>query len=219
MPETPFLSFRLALLFTLCFIGLLWLLKLVEVLTGISLIQLGIYPRMLSGVPGILLAPLIHGSFSHLIANTLPLLILGTSLIHTYPRSAIHAIPLIYVLSGLGVWLFARPVYHIGASGLTYGMMIFIFVIGILRRDRFSIALSMIVFFLYGSMIYGIAPFLVPTDRTISFEYHFFGAVTGLILAFIMKGRDPQLPEKKYSWEDEPEDAEDPIIGDEWRDP
>ncbi len=215
MPTTPLLSLKISALLPLLFIGFLWLLKLIETLTGLSLMEFGIYPGKVSGLPGIFLAPLIHGSFAHLVANTLPLFILGTSMIHTYPRSAIHAIPAIYLLSGLGVWIFARPSYHIGASGLVYGMMFFIFFIGVLRRDRLPIALSMLVFFLYGGMIWG----LLPYDPSISFEYHFFGAMTGIVLAFIMKNRDPRIPEKKYEWEDEPDDVEDPIIGDEWRQP
>ncbi len=213
MPANPFFSLKISALFVLLFIALLWLLKSTEVLTGLSLLEFGIYPGKLSGLIGIPLAPLIHGSFAHLIANTLPLFILGTTIFHIYPRSAIHAIPIIYLLSGIGVWIFARPSYHIGASGLTYGMMFFIFFIGVLRQDRLPIALSMLVFFLYGGMIWG----LLPHDPKISFEYHFFGAMTGIVLAFIMKNRDPKLPEKKYDWENEQDDEEDPIIGDEWK--
>lgn len=210
---TPYLSLKIAVLFPLLFITLLWLLKLIEAISGLSLTEYGIYPGKVSGLPGIILAPLIHGSFAHLVANTLPILVLGASMTHTYPRSARPVFVWIYLISGLGVWLFARPAYHFGASGLNYGMMFFIFTIGILRRDRLPIALSMLVFFLYGSMIYGI----FPQDPAISFEYHFFGAITGIVLAFIMKNRDPKLPEKKYDWEDSPEDEDDPVIGDEWR--
>lgn len=215
MSASPFFSLKFSTLFPLVFIGFLWLLKSIEIMTGLSLLEFGIYPGKLTGLIGILLAPLIHGSFEHLIANTLPLFILGVSMLHIYPRSAFHSIPIIYIASGIGVWLFARPSYHIGASGLTYGMMFFIFFIGILRRDRLAIAVSMLVFFLYGGMIWGI----LPHDPAISFEYHFFGAMTGIILAFIMKDRDPKIPVKKYDWDDETDDEEDPIIGDEWRQP
>ena len=217
MTTTPFLSLKISALFVILFIALLWSLKFTEILTGLSLLEFGIYPGKLSSLPGIILAPLIHGSFEHLAANTLPLFILGITMLHIYPRSAIHAIPVIYLISGIGVWIFARPSYHIGASGLTYGMMFFIFFIGVLRRDRLPIALSMLVFFLYGSMIYGISPKLSSIDPGISYEYHFFGAMTGIVLAFIMRNRDPKLPEKKYDWEDEPDDVEDPVIGDEWK--
>lgn len=213
MRTTPLFSLKLSALFVFTFIAFLWLLKSVELMTGLSLVEFGILPGKLSGMLGILLAPLIHGSFEHLVANTLPIFILGVCILHIYPRAAFHSLPIIYIVSGIGVWLFARPVYHIGASGLSYGLMFFIFVIGILRRDRLAIAISMLVFFLYGSMVWGI----LPHDPNISFEYHFFGAMTGLVLAFIMKDRDPKIPVKRYAWEDENDEEEDPIIGDEWR--
>ncbi len=192
----------IVLLFTLE----LWLIKIVEVLTASHFYLYGIYPGHLSGLSGILLAPLIHASFAHLFANTPPLLILGTALLYGYPKSAKIVIPGIITGSGLGVWLFARESYHIGASGLVFGFMFFIFTIGIIRWDRRASVLSMLVFFLYGSMIWGI----FPANPDISFESHFFGAISGIILAILLRNYDPYLPEKKYSWEDE-EDEEDEI--------
>ncbi len=166
----------------------------------------------LDGVPGLLFAPLIHGSWLHLIANTPALLVLGTALLYGYPRSVGIAAPVLYLGSGLGVWLFARESYHIGASGLTHGMMFFIFVIGILRRDRPAIALSLLVFFLYGGMVWSV----LPQQPGISFESHFFGAVTGVTLAFLLRNRDPKRPEKRYDWEDEDgsETGDDPFFDD-----
>ncbi len=210
---TPYLNIKLAMLFPIAFLALIWLIALIEHLTGLSLTQFGVYPGRFSGLIGIFTAPLIHGSLAHLVSNSLPLLILGTILIHTYPRSAKQVFFSVYLLTGLAVWIFARPSMHFGASGLTYGMTFFIFVIGVLRRDRLPAALSMIVFFLYGSMIYGI----FPNDPSISYESHFFGACIGVILAFILRNRDPRQPQKHYAWEDESEEEDDPIIGDEWR--
>lgn len=181
------------------FTALLWLIKLIEVMAGISLVQYGIYPGSLQGLPGIVFAPLIHSSFSHLFANTAPLLILGTALLYGYPRSARIVIPAVYLVTGLSVWLFARPVWHIGASGLTFGFMFFVFSIGALRWDRKAIALSMIVFLLYGGMIWGV----LPGRPGISFESHLSGAIIGLVLALLLRKADPRPPEKKYSWEDE----------------
>jgi len=188
----------------LSFVILLWLIKLVESGLSLRLVRLGIYPGTLRGLGGILWAPLIHGSFSHVFANTAPLIVLGTALLYGYPRAARIALPVIYLGSGLGVWLFARSAYHIGASGLTFGMMFFVFTIGALRWDKRAIALSLIVFFLYGSMIWGI----FPTAPDISFEYHFFGAILGVCLAALLKDRDPAPPEKKYSWEEEHEEPD-----------
>ena len=181
------------------FTALLWVIKLIEVISGARLVQYGVYPGSLLGLQGVLFAPLIHSSISHLFANTAPLLILGTALLYGYPRSARIVIPVVYLLTGLCVWLFARQVWHIGASGLTFGFMFFIFTIGALRWDRKAIALSMIVFLLYGGMIWGV----FPGRPGISFESHLSGAVIGLVLAVLLRDTDPRPPEKKYSWEDE----------------
>ena len=187
------------------FTALLWVIKLIEVISGARLVQYGVYPGSLLGLQGVLFAPLIHSSISHLFASTAPLLILGTALLYGYPRSARIVIPVVYLLTGLCVWLFARQVWHIGASGLTFGFMFFIFTIGALRWDRRAIALSMIVFLLYGGMIWGV----FPGRPGISFESHLSGAVIGLVLAVLLRDTDPRPPEKKYSWEDEDIDMPD----------
>ncbi|MEN8108986.1 MAG: rhomboid family intramembrane serine protease, partial [Pseudomonadota bacterium] len=190
-------GFRYALLFTAAFVLLLWLFELLEVSFGLNLSFLGVYPREVQGLWGILTGPLIHGTWMHLLSNSFALLVLGTVLLYGYPRSALPVLVLIYLGSGIGVWLFARDSYHFGASGLTHGLMFFIFVSGILRRDKLSIALSMIVFFLYGGMVWTI----FPTEPGVSFESHFFGAVMGVLAAFVFRGRDTLPPEKHYDWE------------------
>ena len=120
-------------------------------------------------------------------------------MLYGYPRAARIAVPSIYVGSGLGVWLFGRASYHIGASGLAHGMMFFVFVMGILRWDRQAIALALLVFFLYGGMVWTI----LPQGPTISYEAHLSGAVLGTVLAFVLRNRDPRPADKRYSWEDE----------------
>jgi len=142
---------------------------------------------------------LIHGSAVHAFANTAPLIVLGTALLYGYPKASRIFGPALYLGSGLAVWLFARPAFHIGASGLTFGMMFFVFTIGVLRWDRPAIALSLLVFFLYGGMIWGI----FPGEPDVSFESHFFGALCGVLLALMLRTRDPAPPQKKYSWEEE----------------
>ncbi len=192
-------SLRRAFATAAAFVALLWLIWFADAGLGLHLVRFGVYPGALDGLAGILFAPLIHGSWLHLIANTPALLVLSTTLLYGYPRSARIALPILYLGPGLGVWLFARESYHIGASGLTHGMMFFIFMIGILRRDRPAIALSLLVFFLYGGMVWSV----FPQQPGISFESHFFGAVTGLALAFLLRNRDPKRPVKRYDWEDE----------------
>ncbi len=194
-------AFRLAMAFA----ALLWSIKIVEVIFHLELVRYGVYPLRSSGLAGLLAGPLVHGSWYHLFANTLPVVILGTALFYGYPRSAKIVLAVVWLGSGLGVWLFAREAYHIGASGLTFGVMFFLFVIGMLRWDKRATVLSMIVFFLYGSMIWGI----FPSEPGISFESHLFGALIGVALAFVLKNRDPVPAEKKYGWEDEtPEEIE-----------
>jgi membrane associated rhomboid family serine protease len=133
------------------------------------------------------------------------LLFLGTAMLYGYPRASRIALPLIYLGSGMGVWLFARSAYHLGASGLTFGMLFFVFTIGALRWDRKAIALSLLVFFLYGGMIWGI----FPTEQAVSFESHFFGALFGVVSAVVLRHLDPAPPKKKYSWELEEQDPPD----------
>jgi membrane associated rhomboid family serine protease len=188
-----------AFVVSLAFAAVLWLIKGLELLAGVSLIRFGIFPGTIEGLQGVLFAPFIHGSLAHLFANTAPIIVLGTALIYGYPRSARIVIPTLFVAVGLGVWLFARHSYHIGASGLTFGMMFFIFTIGVLRWDPRAIALALLVFFLYGGMIWGI----FPGRPGISYESHLFGAATGIVLAFALRNLDAPRPRKRYSWEEE----------------
>ncbi len=181
-----------------------WLLKTIETIYALDFVQYGIHPGTINGLAGILSAPLIHGSWAHLSANTAALLILGTALLYGYPRATRIVLPTVYLGTGILVWLFARPVYHIGASGLTFGMMFFISTIGILRRDKQAIALTLTVLFLYGGMLGG----LFPETTGISFETHIAAACLGILLAFPCKSLDPPPQRAPYSWELEEDDQE-----------
>ena len=191
--------FRHAVLLSVSFVGVLWFVHLGATLFDLNLVNYGIYPRRITGTVGIALAPLIHGSFSHLVSNSLPVAILGSALLYGYPSSARIVVGCLYFGTGAAVWLTAREAHHIGASGLATGMMFFLFVIGAIRWDRRAIVLSMLAFFLYGSMLWGI----FPTDPDVSFESHLFGAVIGVLLAVVLRNKDPNLLEKRYSWEGE----------------
>jgi membrane associated rhomboid family serine protease len=199
--------FHQSILITATFVAVLWLIHEGAVLLEFNLVGYGIYPRRVTGLLGIAFGPLIHASLSHLIANSVSILILGIALLYGYPRSAGLVIGSVYVGSGLAVWLFARDGYHVGASGLTFGVMFFVFTIGAIRWDRRAIALSMIVFVLYGGMFWGI----FPSDPDVSYESHFSGALLGVVLAILCRNRDPAPPEKRYDWEgeeDTPSDEE-----------
>ncbi len=204
-PTSDARRLRIAFAITLSFALLLWVVKLAEHLGGIDFIQYGIYPRRADGLAGVLFSPFIHSSFAHLFANTAPILVIGTMLLYGYPRAAKVLLPVVYLGSGVAVWLFAREAYHIGASGLAFGMLFFVLTVGVLRWDRRAIALSLVVFFLYGGMIWGV----LPVAREVSFESHLSGALIGFVLAFLLRHRDPEPPRKQYSWEREEAEADD----------
>lgn len=182
----------------------IWLVWLGSWLLGWSMNDLGIEPRRFHGLIGILSAPLAHASFGHLMSNTLPLALLATLTLYAYPRAASFALPMIWLLSGAGVWLFARDSVHVGMSGVNHGLMFFLFLIGLLRRDRLGLAISMVVFFFYGGMVLTV----LPREENISFEYHLAGAVAGVLAAILLFRLDPKPLRKRYSWEDE--DDEEP---------
>jgi membrane associated rhomboid family serine protease len=188
-----------ALMASALFVAALWWLRMLETWLNQPLGALGVRPGEVSGLIGVIAGPLIHGSTKHLVANTLPLLVLGTLTLATYPRAAWRSIAWIWLLSGLGIWLFGRSSSHIGASGLTHGLMFLLFTLGVLRRDRPAVAAALIAFFLYGGMLLTV----LPGDPQISWEAHLFGALAGVLAAVLWRGRDPAPARKRYSWEDE----------------
>lgn len=179
---------------------MIWLIHFITYLFNIYPYKLGILPRNVEGLIGIVTAPLIHGSFSHLISNTVPLILMGLGIFYFYPKVAYKVFVIIYLGTGILVWFFGREVYHIGASGVIYGFVSFLFFSGVFRKDNKSIALALIVIFLYGGLIWGV----LPTRQAISWESHLFGAVVGIVAAFIFRNVDPP---KKYEWEDEEDDT------------
>lgn len=178
----------------------IWIVHVLSLLFNENLSYMGLFPRTAIGLLGIITSPLIHADFSHLISNTIPLIILGWIIFNFYPKVSYILFIFIYLITGLLVWIFARPVYHIGASGIVYGFVSFLFFSGIFRRDNKSIALALIITFLYGGLVWG----MLPGWKGISWESHLFGAFTGLIAAYLFRKIDP--PAKQYDWEDEPED-------------
>ncbi len=179
-----------------CFIVLLWLIQFLQWAINKDISTYGVLPRKTEGLVGILTAPLIHADFSHLISNSITLFLLLFGILYFYRSSVVKVFFIIYICDGFLVWLFARQSYHIGASGLVYGFASFLFFSGLFRKDKRSIALSLLIVFLYGGMVWGV----LPADPKISFESHLFGAIVGIICAFIFRKNDPP---PKYEWEDE----------------
>lgn len=196
--------FRLALRISLAFVVLLWLIQLLHWGLGLDLGRFGVRPRQLGGLAGILLAPLLHGGFSHLIANSLPLLVLGTGMLHLYPDAALKVIPSVYLGPGIAVWLFGRTSIHIGSSGMVYGLVAYIFAAGVIRRDRRAIAASLLISFLYGSLVWGV----LPIEAGVSWEFHLAGALIGLASAVALRRLDIP-PRKHYDWEGESDEFAD----------
>ena len=191
-------SFRLALKIALGFVALIWLIDIVNWALALELQRFGVRPRQLAGLPGILLAPLLHGGPVHLVANSLPLLVLGTGMLYLYPNSALTVLPAVYLGPGVAVWLFAEGGVHVGSSGLVYGLASYVFVAGVLRLDRRAIAASLLVSFLYGSLVWGV----LPIQPGVSWQTHLAAALIGLALAIALRRLDIP-PRKRYSWEDE----------------
>ncbi len=197
-------NFQLAVKITAGFVALLWLIQLLNWALDVGPADFGVRPRRLPGLAGILFAPLVHGDFAHLFANTLPLLVSGTAMLYLYPRSALTVLPAIYLGPGIAVWLFGRESSHVGASGLVYGLVTYILVAGLIRRDRRAIAASLLVCFMYGALVWGV----LPIEPRISWETHLAAALIGLGLAIALRHRD--IPSRKrYTWEDESEDNAD----------
>ena len=130
-------------------------------------------------------------------------LIVLTIALYAYPRASLRALPLIWLGSGAITWWIGRDSLHLGASGVTHGLMFFVFALGIIRRDRPSIAAALASFFLYGGMFFSI----LPHDPAISWEAHLGGGVSGLVAAWLWRGLDPAPQRKRYSWDEEDEAA------------
>jgi membrane associated rhomboid family serine protease len=193
----------ISLLFPLCFVALLWIIKTIEVVTTSNFSNFGLYPLHGKGLIGIVTGPLIHGDWKHLINNSFPILILGWGVFYFYRDIAYKVFFLIYFLSQIWLWFFyVRPAWHIGASGLVYGFGAFLFVSGIVRKNRHLLAISLLVAFLYGSMVWG----LLPIEEHISWEGHLMGLMAGIILAFYYKDFGPPLPHSVFDEEEEEDD-------------
>ena len=174
---------------------LLWVTFMVEIVFQIDLAVFGIYPRKASGLMGIVFSPFIHGDLNHLLSNSIPMLVLGSLTYYFYKPIFYKSLFNIMVFGGLLVWVFARPSYHIGASGVIYGLASLLFFSGMFRKSYRLVAVSLLVVFLYGSMIWGV----LPLEEHISFEGHLAGAVVGYLIAY--RYRKWVFIEKKvYNW-------------------
>ena len=191
-------NFRLALKFSFWFLLFIWAVFLIDGFLGLGLGRFGLRPGSTAGLIGVLTAPVLHGNLQHIFSNSMPLFISMTAILYFYPNSSIRVIPMIWIGSGILGWIIGRPSLHFGASGLIYGLLAYVFVSGILRRDMRSVSVSMLVGFLYGSMVWGV----LPIRPNMSWELHLTGAVMGIVLAFVYQNWD-RVPVIRYDWEDD----------------
>lgn len=187
----------------LAFVIFLWVLDWYFLKDHGRWLDYGIMPRSMEGLIGIAMAPLLHADIDHLLSNTTPLLVIGTGLFHFYREIAWKVCLMIWTFSGSWVWLIGRQEYHIGASGLVYGGVVFLFFSGIFRKDVRLMAISLLVVFLYGSLAWGI----LPIDPTQSWESHLSGSIAGLFASVYYRNNGPKR--RLYQWEiDEKLEAE-----------
>lgn len=197
----------IALIIPFSLLFIMWMVKLIEYIFGVSFADYGNYPLDIKGLQGILLMPFIHGSWDHLMANSVSFLVLSSALFYFYSNISMRVLIGIWVLSGIWVWFGGRPSWHIGASGIIYGLSSFLFFSGIIRKDSRLAALALIVTFLYGSLIWGVFPDFFPKEKHISWEGHLGGAIAGFILAVYY--RHSGSKQKQFSWELEDEEDND----------
>lgn len=192
-------KFLISLFFPFLFIGSIWIVKTSELILNEDFSSFGLYPLKIKGIIGIFTSPFIHGNMDHLIANSIPLLVLGTALFYFYAKVSYKVFFLIYIMTGIWVWFGGRPSYHIGASGIVYGLAGFIFTSGVILKNIRLLAISLLVVFLYGSMIWGV----LPMDPKISWESHLLGLIAGIILAIYYRNDSSIEPEIELSDDDD----------------
>ena len=184
-----------SLFIPLLFLIIMWISKIIEYNFELSFVHFGVLPKSLSGLKGILFSPFIHKDFSHLINNSYPVMILGGILFTSYRKIASQIFLWLFFISGFWLWIIGRSSFHIGASGIVYSLASFLFLSGILQKNTRLSAISMLVVFLYGSMVWG----LMPTKEHISWEGHLAGFFAGILVAIFYKNKGPKR--KKYQWE------------------
>lgn len=177
----------------LIFVAAIWGAWLINWLFRLELNDWGVFPRHISGLVGIPLAPFLHAGFGHLLSNTVPLVILLVLLTTTRSEPWWHVAEII-ILGGLLLWLFGRngtdqlPTVHVGASGLVYGLIMFLIVVGFREKQLVSLAVALIVGFLYGgSLLAGV----LPTQQGVSWDGHLTGALAGLASAMFVQKKKP----------------------------
>ena len=198
----------LALIFPLFLLFILYVIRFLESGMGWDFTHWGIYPRTLKGLFGIFSHPLVHASWKHLLANSLPLLFLTWCLYYFYRDLGSLILIFVWVVGGLFTFLIGQPGWHIGASGLIYSLAFFLFFSGFIRQHIPLIAVSLLITFVYGGLVWNMFP-TFSTENT-SWEGHLSGALAGIFAAILFKNKGPQKkdPFKEENEEDDNNDIE-----------
>lgn len=194
-PSEPFAFSTGVVGYPVLFVLLIWLVFWFEIRFGFDFNHFGVRPRSIEGLRGVLFSPFIHSDIKHLFNNTIPLFVLSMALFYFYRKISWQILIFGLLLTGLLTWGIGRPANHIGASGIIYLLASFLFFKGIFSKYYRLIALSFIVVFLYGGLLW----FVVPVDPGISWEGHLSGLLVGLLFAVIYKQQIVKPP--KYEWE------------------
>jgi membrane associated rhomboid family serine protease len=185
-------------------VSLLWVVFLMNDILGLHWNDYGLEPREIKGLFGIFTMPFLHGDLSHLFSNSVPLLVLFFSILYFFDRKAVIILIMTWFMSGVFTWIIGTEGVHIGASGIVYALAFFLVTISILKQEPKLMAYSLIIIFLYGSIVWGFFPQLFP-DKHISWEGHLAGAITGIALAFFYRNEGPV---KRVYFEEEENDDE-----------
>jgi membrane associated rhomboid family serine protease len=172
------------------FVGLLYVVELVDTMLGNQLDAAGVRPRELEGLDGILFAPALHGGWGHLMANTVPLLVFGFLILLSGIGRWVAVTAVVWVVGGVGTWLTGgEQTIHLGASVLAFGWLVYLLVRGFFSRSASQVALGVILLFLYGGVLWGV----LPGQPGVSWQGHLFGALGGVWAAWWFGGRDREL--------------------------
>ncbi len=199
-----------SLFYPLIFVALIWLVFLLQNTIQFNFSKLGVFPRKTEGLVGVITSVFIHHDLKHIFSNTIPLLVLGMMLFYFYKKIAKPVFFWLWIISGLWLWIGGRnseafPSYHIGASTLVYALASFLFFSGVFRRHARLMAISLLVVFIYGGIVWGV----LPIKPDVSWEGHLFGSIAGILVAFNYRKEGPQR--RVHVWPEEKEEESDEI--------
>ncbi len=205
--DNPFTFSTATIGYPILFVMILWVVYWFEIRFGVLFNSYGVYPMTFEGLRGIIFSPFIHGSLKHLFNNSIPLLVLTTALFYFYKKDSWRVLLYGLLLTGFFTWLIGRPAYHIGASGVVYMLVAFLFFKGAFSKYYRLMALSLIIVFLYGGLLW----YVFPIEEGISWEGHLSGLIVGVLFSFLFKTKI--VKPKLYSWEqDDYNPDDDPFL-------